>query len=593
MLHAEEREDQEARHQEQAILSRLGRGVPLQSLFRCVTYGAITLAHPQIYSGLSLILRLGPKTIRLVAILAGLSWLLLSWGNSVAASAPRPPNILLINADDLGYGDLGCYGATQLKTPHIDRLAREGRRFTDAHSASAVCSPSRYGLLTGQYPLRKNFWGPINLYQPLTIDAEQPTVASVLKSAGYATAIIGKWHLGFGRGRTDWNKPLKPGPLEVGFDYFFGIPTVNSGPPAVYVENHSVVNFDPADPFVPGQESVTQRWPEKGGYESIGGARAAFESYRDEEVGTTFAGKAVAWIERQQQQAADQPFFLYLATTNIHHPFTPAPRFIGSSGCGRYGDFVHELDWMVGELLSCLDRHGLAENTLVVFTSDNGGMLHQTGQHAWKRGHRLNGDLLGFKFGAWEGGHRVPFIVRWPGRVPGGSTSTALVSQIDLITTFAAAAGAVVSPDAVVDGVNQLAEFTGTATSRSRTALVISPNSPRHLTLRQGRWLLIPAQDEGGFQGKKPGDHLLGGAAAQQFTGLVNSDVIGGQIRPDAPPIQLYDLAADPRQTTNLAVQQPGVAERMLDELSSWREKIPASPRLGWIHLQPQGQEQR
>jgi len=522
--------------------------------------------------------------MRLVAVLAGLSWLLVPSGNLVAASAPRPPNILLINADDLGYGDLGCYGATKLRTPNIDRLAREGRRFTDAHSASAVCSPSRYGLLTGQYPLRKNFWGPIGLYQPLTIDAEQPTLASVLKSAGYATAIIGKWHLGFGRGRTDWNKPLAPGPLEVGFDSYFGMPTVNSGPPAVYVENHRVVGFDPADPFVPGQESATQRWPEKGGYKSIGGSRKAFERYRDEEVGTTFAKKAVAWIENRQH-AADRPFFLYLATTNIHHPFTPAPRFIGSSDCGRYGDFVHELDWLVGELLSCLDRHGLTENTLVVFTSDNGGMLNQTGQRAWKRGHRLNGDLLGFKFGAWEGGHRVPFIVRWPGRVPAGSTSTALVSQIDLITTFAAAAGAVVPPDAVVDGVNQLAEFTGTATSPARTELLISPNSPRHLTLRQGRWLLIPARDEGGFQGKKPGDHLLGGAAAQQLTGLVNSDVIAGQIRADAPPIQLYDLAADPRQTTNLAERQPEVVERMLAALKLSQQQIPASPRLGWINL--------
>lgn len=523
--------------------------------------------------------------MRIFVALAVLSLLLVNSSRAVAVPGPPPPNILLINADDLGYGDLSCYGATKFKTPNIDRLATEGRRFSDAHSASAVCSPSRYGLLTGQYPLRKNFWGPTNLYQELTISTDQPTLASVLKSAGYATAIIGKWHLGFGRGRTDWNKPLAPGPLEVGFDSYFGMPTVNSGPPAVYVENHSVVGFDPTDPFVPGQESVTQRWPDKGGYTSIGGARVAFERYREEEVGTRFAEKAVAWIESQQQQAADQPFFLYLATTNIHHPFTPAPQFVGTSECGRYGDFVHELDWMVGELLATLDRYDLTGRTLVVFTSDNGGMLNRAGQQAWKLGHRLNGDLLGFKFGAWEGGHRVPFIVRWPGRVPAGSTSTALVSQIDLITTFAAAAGAVVPSGAEVDGVNQLAEFTGTATGPARTELVISPNSPRHLTLRQGRWLLIPAQDEGGFQGKRVGDHLLGGAAAEQLTGLVNSDVINGQIRPDAPPVQLYDVAADLRQTTNLAERQPEVVERMLAELASWREKIPASPRLGWINL--------
>jgi arylsulfatase A-like enzyme len=449
--------------------------------------------------------------MRVFATLAAISFPLAGVGVSAADPAAPPPNIVLINADDLGYGDLGCYGATKLKTPNIDRLAREGRRFTDAHAAAAVCSP--YGLLTGQYPLRKNFWGPIGLYQPLTIDVEQPTLASVLKSAGYATAIIGKWHLGFGRGRTDWNKPLAPGPLEVGFDSCFGMPTVNSGPPGVYVENHGVVGFDPADPFVPGQKSVTQRWPEKGGYASIGGARAAFERYRDEEVGTTFAEKAVEWIATRQQQA-------------------------------------------------------------------------------WKLGHRLNGDLLGFKFGAWEGGHRVPFIVRWPGKVPAGTTSDALLSQIDLITTFAAAAGAAI-PQAVVDGVNQLAEFTGTATGPAREHLVISPNSPRHLTLRQGRWLLVPAQDEGGFQGKKPGDHTLGGAAAQPLTGLVNSDVVDGQIRPDAPPVQLYDLAADPRQTTNLAARQPEVVKRMLAELALWREHIPASPPLGWINLQAKGPKQR
>ena len=531
--------------------------------------------------------------MRVFATLAAISFPLAGVGVSAADPAAPPPNIVLINADDLGYGDLGCYGATKLKTPNIDRLAREGRRFTDAHAAAAVCSPSRYGLLTGQYPLRKNFWGPIGLYQSLTIDVEQPTLASVLKSAGYATAIIGKWHLGFGRGRTDWNKPLAPGPLEVGFDSYFGMPTVNSGPPGVYVENHGVVGFDPADPFVPGQKSVTQRWPEKGGYASIGGARAAFERYRDEEVGTTFAEKAVEWIEIRQQQASSQPFFLYLATTNIHHPFTPAPRFVGTSDCGRYGDFVHELDWMVGKVLATLDRYDLTERTLVVFTSDNGGMLNRTGQQAWKLGHRLNGDLLGFKFGAWEGGHRVPFIVRWPGKVPAGTTSDALLSQIDLITTFAAAAGAAVPPQAVVDGVNQLAEFTGTATGPAREHLVISPNSPRHLTLRQGRWLLVPAQDEGGFQGKKPGDHTLGGAAAQPLTGLVNSDVVDGQIRPDAPPFQLYDLAADPRQTTNLAARQPEVVKRMLAELALWREHIPASPPLGWINLQAKGPEQR
>ncbi len=522
--------------------------------------------------------------MRFACILAGLAGVLAGTCRA-ATSPPARPNIVLINADDLGYGDVGCFGATKVKTPNIDRLAREGRRFTDAHAASAVCSPSRYGLLTGQYPLRKNFWGPTNLYQELTIGEDQPTLASVLKSAGYATAIIGKWHLGFGRGRTDWNKSLAPGPLEVGFDHYFGMPTVNSGPPAIYVEDHGVVSYDPADPFVPGRLSATQRLPEKGGYKSIGGAAKAFERYRDEEVGTTFADKAVAWIDTQQRQAADRPFFLYLATTNIHHPFTPAPRFKGTSECGLYGDFVHELDWIVGEVLAALDRHDIADNTLVVFTSDNGGMLNRTGQRAWTLGHRLNGDLLGFKFGAWEGGHRVPFIVRWPGRVPAGSTSKALVSQIDLLATFAELVDVSLPKTHIDDSVSQLSEFCGTAAAPARETLVISPNSPRHLTLRKGRWVLIPARDEGGFQGKKIGDHLLGGAAAQKLTGLVNSDVVDGKIHGDAPPVQLYDLAADPRQSVNLALEEPEVVSSMLAELAAWQHTIPATPRLGWINL--------
>ena len=500
-----------------------------------------------------------------------------------------PPNIILINADDLGYGDLGCYGATKIQTPHIDRLAREGRRFTDAHAGSAVCSPSRYALLTGRFPLRKNFWGPTPFTQELTVDTSQPTLSSVLKSADYATAVIGKWHLGFGTGKTDWNKALKPGPLEVGFDYYFGMPTVNSGPPFVYVENHHVVDYDPADPFVMRSKSVTQKWPEKSGYTAIGGAEKAHLRYRDEMVGTTFAEKAVAWIKERQTAETTSPFFLYLATTNIHHPFTPHPRFVGTSQCGRYGDFVHELDWIVGEVMATLDQLELAKNTLVVFTSDNGGMLNKTGQTAWKEGHRLNGDLLGFKFGAWEGGHRVPFIVRWPDRVPAGTTSNALVSQVDLLATFAAASGGAIPADAIVDSVNQLPEFTGIATEAARDLLVLSPNSPKHLTIRKGNWVYIPARGEGGFQGKKVGDHLLAGAASQPLTKLVNSDVVDGKIRSDAPPAQLYDLESDPAQAVNVYQEHPELVAEMAALLKDWRGKIPETSELGWINLKQSG----
>ena len=496
------------------------------------------------------------------------------------------PNIVLINADDLGYGDLGCYGATLVQTPNIDQLAREGRRFTDAHTASAVCSPSRYGLLTGRYPLRRNFWGPIpGVTEGLTIDTEIPTIASVLKQAGYATACVGKWHLGFGEEEgPNWDGDIKPGPLELGFDYYFGIPTVNSGPPFIYVENHGVVGYDPTDPFVIGKESVAQKWPAKGGYSQIGGAEKAHLLYEDEKVGTTLKDKAHDWMKKTHSSDKDKPFFLYLATTNIHHPFTPAPQFKGTSKAGRYGDFIHELDWIVGEVLHTVKEMGQEENTLVIFTSDNGGMLNHGGQDAWKAGHRLNGDLLGFKFGAWEGGHRVPFIAKWPGKIPANSQSDHLISQIDLLATFASIVNQPLSGDKEHDSVDQLAELTGKASSPQREALVISPNNPEHLVIRKGKWVYIPAQDTGGFQGKKVGNHLLGGAAAFALTKQNNSDVVDNKIKENAPMEQLYDLEKDPSQSENVVTQNPKVRQELQQILAEYREKIGPYPKLGWIN---------
>ena len=332
--------------------------------------------------------------------------------NLYTAAADSEPNVVLIFADDLGYGDLGCYGATKVQTPNIDRIAAEGRRFTDAHSVSAVCTPSRYALLTGQYPLRANggrgVWGPAPVTSPLIVDTDRTTIADVFKSNGYKTSAFGKWHLGFKRGKNDWQAPLRPGPQDLGFDYYFGMPVVNSAPPYVYVENDHVVGSDPQDPLIhlgrnaKGITPITKIPPEAAqrSANQFGGARKAHQLYNDYQVGTTLAEKSVAWIREHKKN----PFFLYLATTNIHHPFTPAKRFQGTSQCGLYGDYIHELDWIVGELLACLDENGLTENTLVIFTSDNGGMFNRGGQAAFKDGHRQNGELLGFKFGAWEGG---------------------------------------------------------------------------------------------------------------------------------------------------------------------------------------------
>ncbi|MEM7456284.1 MAG: arylsulfatase [Planctomycetota bacterium] len=506
---------------------------------------------------------------------------LLAIPSATAVATDQLPNIVLINVDDLGYGDLGCYGATKLQTPNIDALAGEGRRFTDAHSASAVCSPSRYGLMTGEYPLRRNLWGPLGVREPLAIDVEQTTIASLLSDAGYSTALIGKWHLGFGTGEPDWNGELKPGPLEVGFDYYFGLPCVNSGPPHVYVENHHVVGLDPGDPFKYGTASVTQRIPEKSGYNAIGGAERAHRLFVDELIGTTLTRKAIDWLEQQEPA---EPFFLYFATSHIHHPFTPARRFEGTSECGRYGDFVHELDWMVGQLMTTLERIGRKEDTIVILTSDNGGMFNVTGQQAWEAGHRMNGVLLGFKFGAWEGGHRVPLIVRWPGRVPGGTESNALIGHTDLLATFAAITGGQLNPAHGRDSINQLAALTGSADEALRDTLIISPNQRSHLVVRTSGLAYIAAKDSGGFKGKNPGDHLFAGAATLPFTGRTHSDIVDGVWNSEAASGQLYDLNVDPLQSTNLYSTRPEPVEQLEQIRLQYEELIPAGKPLGWIN---------
>jgi arylsulfatase A-like enzyme len=491
---------------------------------------------------------------------------LLSFALALSATAEDKPNVVVIFADDLGYGDLSCYGATKLKTPNIDRLANEGRRFTDAHSASAVCTPSRYALITGRYPFRKGLFRPVFLKTGLVIDQERTTVADVMKNAGYSTACIGKWHLGFGEKTPDWNGDLKPGPLELGFDYYYGVPVVNSHPPFVYVENHRVVGLVPDDPFVYGKKAKTQVIEEKM-IRDIGGADAAHALYDDYAVGTHLAEKSVEWIEKNK----DAPFFLYLSTTNIHHPFTPAKRFQGTSECGLYGDFVHELDWIVGEVMTTLEKNGLDENTLVIFTSDNGGMINLTGQRAIKQGHRLNGELLGFKFDAWEGGHRVPFIARWPGKVEAGSVSDQLISNVDLMAAMAALTGQELKPEEGPDSFNILPAFTGNPEKPIRDELVLGAGNPTHLVLRQGNWAYISGKGGGGFGSSKPGSHTFGGAPALKFAGQSNSDVVDGKLIKDAPPAQLYDLKSDLGQSENVILENPEKAENLRTRLAEIR----------------------
>lgn len=513
-----------------------------------------------------------------ISIASALAILLLS---TCVFAADQPPNVVLIFADDLGYGDVGCYGATKVQTPNIDRLAAEGRRFTDAHSVSAVCTPSRYALLTGQYPVRGNngrgLWGPAPVTSPLLVDTEKTTVADVFKNCGYDTAVVGKWHLGFAKEKNKWQEPLRPGPQDLGFDYYFGMPVVNSAPPYVYVENDRVVGSDPNDPLIylgrnaKNTTPITPIPPEAANRSNnaFGGAQEAHKLFNDYQVGTTMAKKSVEWINQHK----DNPFFLYLATTNIHHPFTPAKRFQGTSQCGLYGDFIHELDWIVGEVLSCLEANGLSDNTLVIFTSDNGGMFNFGGQAAFKAGHRQNGDLLGFKFGVWEGGHRVPLIVRWPGKVKAGTTSNQLIGNVDMLATFAALTGQTLDKTQQADSVNVLPAFFGEPDNQIRDHLVLAPNKGTHLSVRKGKWMYIPARGSGGFGGKTPSSHTFAGPAAASFVGSVNSDIEDGKIKGDAPHAQLYDLSADVNQTRNVHNEHPEVVQELRSLLSKYKPK--------------------
>ena len=452
-----------------------------------------------------------------------------------------------------------------MKTPNIDKLAREGRRFTDGHSASAVCTPSRYALLTGEYPFRKNLWGPVMNQSPLVVDTSKATIASLLKRQGYATACFGKWHLGFGdKPKPDWNTDLKPGPLECGFGHYFGIPVVSSHPPFVWVEDHHVVGFDPTDPLVYGGKADTQKFQEKMMSPPMSGAKAAHALYRDEEVGATLTEKAVVWLRARK----DEPFFLYFATPHIHHPFTPGARFKGSSEAGRYGDFIQEFDWMVGEVMRTLDELKLSDQTLIILTSDNGGMLNQGGQDAWKAGHRLNGDLLGFKFDSWEGGHRVPFIARWPVKIAAGSVSDQLICQVDMLATIAALTGSQLTGADGPDSFNVLPVLTGTPEKPIRDHMVIAPSKKANLALREGRWVYIGAQGGGGFEDSKVGSHGFGGPAALKFTSEANSDIEDGKLKPDAPSAQLYNLTTDPSQSRNVIRDHPEVAQRLAARLA-------------------------
>ena len=388
-------------------------------------------------------------------VLVSLELLLLAL---VPAVAQTRPNIILIYTDDLGYGDLSCYGATSLKTPNVDRLAKEGLRFTDGHAPAATCTPSRYALLTGEYAWRKEGTGVLPGNAALIIEPGRATLPSLLRQAGYATGVVGKWHLGLGpKGNgPDWNGEIKPGPNDVGFDYAFIMAATGDRVPCVYLENGRVVGLDPADPISVsygkpvgdwptgiGKPGLLKMYPSHGhdqtivnGISRIGymsGGKAAL--WKDEDMALTFTSRATAFIE----QYKDRSFFLYFAPHDPHVPRVPNARFLGKSGMGPRGDAIVQADWSVGEILRTLDRLRLADNTIVVFTSDNGPVIddgYKDDAVAKLGDHRPAGPFRGGKYSNFEAGTRVPLIVRWPRQVKRG-VSDALVSHLDLLASLA------------------------------------------------------------------------------------------------------------------------------------------------------------
>ena len=482
------------------------------------------------------------------------------------ADSAKHPNIVVMYADDLGFGDVGCYGATVLDTPNIDRLASEGLVFYHGYATAATCTPSRYSLLTGSYSWRNERAHILPGDAPLIIDPDTSTLPSVLKEAGYTTGVVGKWHLGIGEGNQNWNEPLPLTPLDIGFDYSYIMAATNDRVPCVYLDGRDVVGLDPSDPIeveydknkpFPGLPTGKDN-PELlkmkfhhghdmsivNGVSRIGymrGGEAAL--WVDEDMADVFLEKAVSFVEKNK----DGPFFLYYAFHQPHVPRLPHPRFVGRTGLGPRGDAIAEMDWCVGEMLDALDRCGLKEDTIVVFSSDNGPVLNDGYYDEAVElcgDHRPAGPLRGGKYSMYDGGTRVPFIVSWPGVVEAGE-SEALVSQVDFFASFAALADVSLDADAGPDSVDVLNALLGQS-DEGRAEIVLEGVQAKTV-LRQGDWVFIPPH-----QGPP-----------------VNTNV---NIETGNCPVpQLYYLSDDIGQIENVASIHPDVAERMADRLREIR----------------------
>jgi len=473
--------------------------------------------------------------------------------------ARTKPNIIILYADDLGYGDLGCYGAKAVKTPNIDRLAANGLRFTDAHCTAATCTPSRVSLLTGVYAFRNNA-AILPGDAPLLIRPGTVTLPGVLQQAGYTTAVIGKWHLGLGSGTINWNGHIAPGPNEIGFDYSFIIPATTDRVPTVFVENGQVLNLDPADPIavsyagkigneptgLSDPQLLKQRADTQHSNTIVNGiSRIGFMSggqrarWVDEDIPLVLNAKAKDFIISHR----NRPFFLYYPFPNIHVPRTPNKKFAGTTKLGPRGDVIAEMDWMAGEITRLLDSLGIAKNTLIIFSSDNGPVLADGYEDAAEKlndGHQPAGIFRGGKYSAFEAGTRVSTVTYWPGHIQPG-VSAALCSQVDLLASLAALTGRELPSGAAQDSYNALDVWLG----RSKQGRKYLLEESYTLSLRKDAWKYIAPQ-------QKPVPGWLQNKRIE--TGLKQ-----------AP--QLYNLQHDPGEAHNLAAQHPEIVNDLKREL--------------------------
>ncbi len=468
------------------------------------------------------------------------------------------PNIVIIYTDDVGYGDISANGATKIKTPNIDKIAAQGLRFTSAYATSATCTPSRFSMLTGKYAWRKQGTGIAAGDAALLIPTDIVTMPGMLQQAGYKTGLVGKWHLGLGpKGGPDWNAEIKPGPLEIGFNYSFIMPATGDRVPCVYLENHRIVDLDPADPIAVnykhkiGTDPTGKENPELlkmkyshqhdntiiNGISRIGWMTGGNKArWIDEDLADVLTRKAIKFIENQKSN----PFFLYFATHDVHVPRVPNARFVGKSGMGPRGDAILQLDWTVGEIMKTLDRLKLSDKTILIFTSDNGPVLndgYKDDAVEKLNGHTPAGPLRGGKYSAFDGGTRIPFIIRWPGKIKPATVTDAKFSQVDFYASFAALTGQTIANNNAPDSYNMLDVLLGK--SKTGRSFIIEQAVNNTLSVVQDDWKYIEPSD---------------GPKVQAATNM--------EMGYDPKP-QLYNLKNDIGEKINVADKHPEIVEKM------------------------------